>query len=328
MEVRPPGRGSSSSRSLAYRSEVELRHLRCFVAVAEELHFGRAAARLHVAQPAVSQTIRSLENELGLALFDRGNRSVSLTDAGRMLLDEARSTLSRFEDLVAVMGRLRGGQDGSLAIGAVPALPPELVPNLLARVAAAGPGPSVVVRAIPSGRSAAELLHGGALDMVLVRGDVDAPGIGSVVAAREAVGVAVPVEHPLAGRLSVAPSDLSGVPLVSFARTTDPSEFERIYAPLAAAGLTDLRLAHESHEGAVDATLRLVERGVGLSLKLASEVKCFASSAVTWRPLDGVELEVAVSAAWRLDRVTPGLRWLIGVLQEDAGSVTGVDELP
>lgn len=294
---------------------MELRHLRCFVAVAEELHFGRAAARLHVAQPAVSQTIRSLENELGLALFDRANRTVALTDAGRVLLEEAHSTLSRFEDLVAVMGRLREGQGASLSIGAVPALPPELVPDLLARVAAAGPGPSVVVRAVPSGRPAPELLQTGTLDIVLVRGEVNAPGIGSVVTAREAVGVALPVTHPLAAQPSVAPSHLSGVPLVSFARTTDPREFDRLYRPLVASGLTDLRLVHESHEGAVDATLRLVERGVGLSFKLASEVKCFASSGVVWRPLDGVALEVAVSAAWRLDRVTPALRWLIGVLQ-------------
>ncbi len=299
---------------------MELRHLRCFVAVAEELHFGRAAARLHVAQPAVSQTIRSLENELGLALFDRANRTVALTDAGRVLLDEARSTLSRFEDLVAVMGRLRDGQGGSLSIGAAPALPPELVPDLLARVAAAGSGPSVVVRAVPSGRPAAELLQSGTLDLVLVRGEVDAPGIASVVIAREAVGVALPVTHPLAAQQSVAPSDLSGVPLVSFARTTDPGEFERLYGPLVASGLTDLRLVHESHEGAVDATLRLVERGVGLSLKLASEVKCFASSALVWRPLGRVALEVAVSAAWRLDRVTPALGWLIGVLQLEAES--------
>lgn len=304
---------------MAYRSVVDIRHLRCFVAVAEELHFGRAAARLHVAQPAVSQTIRGLESELGLTLFDRANRSVALTDAGRVLLDEARSTLSRFDDLVETMVRVRGGQGASISIGAVPALPPELIPGLLARIAAGGPGPSVVVRAIPAGRQPTELLQGGAFDMVLVRGAVGLPGIGSIVVASEPVGVALPVDHPLATQASVAPDDLSGMPLVSFGRTTDPDEFDRIYGPLAAAGLTDLRLVHESHAGAVEASLRLVERGVGLSLKLASEVTAFASPTVTWRPLDEVELDVVVSAAWRLDQVTPGLAWLVRLLEEGAG---------
>ncbi|MDQ3897500.1 MAG: LysR substrate-binding domain-containing protein [Actinomycetota bacterium] len=300
---------------------MEIRHLRCFVAVAEELHFGRAAARLHVAQPAVSQTIRGLESELGLALFDRANRRVVLTDAGRVLLDEARPALARFDDLVAVMGRVRDGEGAHVSIGAVPALPPQLVPGLLARIAAGGPGPAVVVRAAPSGRSPADLLDGGAVDMVLVRGVVDAPGIASVVVAREAVGVAMTVDHPLAARASVAPADLSGVPLVSFGRATDPGEFDRIYAPLAAAGLADLRLVHESHAGAVEASLRLVERGVGLSLKLASEVSSFASPAVTWRPLEHVDLDVVVSAAWRIDRLTPALRWLVRLVEEEAQSL-------
>lgn len=304
---------------MAYRSVVDIRHLRCFVAVAEELHFGRAAARLHVAQPAVSQTIRGLETELGLTLFDRANRRVTLTDAGRVLLQEARSTLSRFDDLVDTMGRMRSGQGASISIGTVPALPPELIPGLLARIAALGPGPSVVVRAITDGRRSTEQLQAGAFDMVLVRGVVGAPGIGSVVVAREPVGVALPVDHPLATQASVAPDALSGMPLISFGRTTDPDEFDRIYAPLSAAGLTDLRLVHESHAGAVEASLRLVERGVGLSLKLASEVTAFASPTVTWRPLDDVDIDVIVSAAWRLDRVTPGVAWLVRVFEEGAG---------
>jgi DNA-binding transcriptional LysR family regulator len=296
---------------------VEIRHLRCFVAVAEELHFGRAAARLHVAQPAVSQTIRGLETELGLALFDRANRKVTLTDAGCVLLDEARATLSRFDDLVATMSRVRDGFGGSLCIGAVPALPPELIPRLLARLAARRPGPSTVVRAIPAGRNPADLLDGVAFDVVLVRGVVHAPGVGSVVVARESVGVALSTEHPLAARSSVRPVDLSGAPLISFGRITDPDEFDRIYQPLSAAGLTRLQLVHESHAGAVDASLRLVERGVGVSLKLASEVAAFGSSAVTWRPLEGIELDVIVSAAWRHDRMTPALRGLVGLIAEE-----------
>lgn len=295
---------------------VEIRHLRCFVAVAEELHFGRAAARLHVAQPAVSQTIRGLEQELGMALFDRAGRRVTLTDAGGRLLEEARATLTRFDALVATMERARRGEDGTVFIGAVPALPPELIPRLLAKVAARAPGPSAVVRAVPSGRSAGDLLDGGACDMVLVRGVVEEPGLGTTVVAREAVGVAVPVTHPLAGQPSVAPADLGGVPLISFGRAADPGEYDRIFSSLAAAGLGDLRLVHESHPGAVEASLRLVERGIGVSLKLASEVAAFASSAVTWRPLDGIALDVVVSAAWRLDRVTPALRRLLGLLGE------------
>lgn len=308
---------------MAYRSRVELRHLRCFVAVAEELHFGRAAARLHVAQPAVSQTIRGLETELGLSLFDRANRNVALTDAGRVLLDEARSTLSRFDDLLAAMERVRSGDEASISIGAVPALPPELIPSLLARIAAAGPAPSVVVRAVPSGRPPGDLLQGGALDLVLVRGVVDAPGIGSVVLAREAIGVALPANHPLAAQTSLSAADLSGVPLISFGRTTDPAEFERVYGPLSTAGLTDLRLVHESHAGAVEASMRLVERGIGLSLKLASEVASYGSPAVTWRPLDDVQLYVVVSGAWRLDRVTPALRWVIRALEAGASRPVG-----
>jgi len=294
---------------------VELRQLRAFVAVAEELHFGRAAGRLHVAQPAVSQTIRSLENELGLVLFDRTNRQVALTDAWQTLLVEARATLSRFDDLLASMARLRTGAGGSVCIGAIAALPPELIPRLLARAASDGDGPSVVVRAAPSGRKPVELLDGAAYDLVLVRGAVEAPGIMSVVVAREPIGVALPLHHPLAARPSVSPPELSGVPLISFGRTTDPDEFDRIYTALSAAGLTDLRLVHESHAGAVDASLRLVERGVGASLKLESEVATFSSTGVTWRPLEGVALDVVISAAWRPDRTTPALRRVVSLFE-------------
>ncbi len=293
---------------------MEIRQLRCFVVVAEELHFGLSARRLHVAQPAVSQTVRSLEKELGLELFDRANRKVGLTDAGIVLLGEARATLTRFDALVATMGRLHAGMGATISIGAVPALPPDLVPLLLTRLAQHGAGPTAVVRAAPSGRDPVELLAGGAFDVVRVRGVVDMPGLDAVVVAREAVGVALSVEHPLAERLAVAPGDLNGVPLISFARSSDPDEFDRLYAPLLSAGLRQADLVHESHEGAVDASLRLVERNVGVSLKLASEVAAFASPAVRWRPLDGISIEVTVSAAWRRDRMSPALHRLVEVL--------------
>ena len=291
-----------------------MRQLRCFVAVAEELHFGRAAVRLHVAGPAVSQTIRSMENELGLILFERTNRRVALTDAGLVLLEEARAVIDRFEAALAAMTRLRSGEGGQLRVGAVPALPPELIPRLLARFAAEAPGVVVVVRALLSGRSAGEALAAPDFDVVLVRGEVTVPGIGAIVVAREPVGVALPASHPLASSGAITAGDLNGIPLISFGRATDAVQYDHLFNTLAAAGLTDLRLVYESHAGAVEASLRLVERGVGLSLKLGSEVAAFANDDIVWRPFADVMLDVVVSAGWRLDRVTPALTRLLPLL--------------
>ena len=292
-------------RSWPYHSSVDLRQLRCFVAVAEELHFGRAAARLHVAGPAVSQTIRGLENELGLKLFNRSNRRVEMTHAGTVLLAEARAVLNRFDSAMIAIERVRGGEHGRVRVAAVPALPPQLIPRFLAHCAAEAPGLEVVVAALQSGSSATDALDSGA-DLALVRGEVAETGVVAVVVVREPVGVALPNDHPLADEATVRVEQLRGVPLIGFSRATDPEESDRIFAALRAAGL-DAKLVHESHAGAVESSLRLVAQGTGASLKLESEVEAFGSPRVVWRPLQGVALEVVISAAWRPTHATPAL---------------------
>jgi DNA-binding transcriptional LysR family regulator len=292
---------------------VDIRQLRCFVAVAEELHFGRAAARLHVAGPAVSQTIRSIENELALTLFHRTNRRVVLTDPGHRLLVEARAVLERYEAALAAMERVRVGESGQVRVGAVAALPPRLVPELLTRCVSEAPGIDVVVTALGSSYRLNDALERDT-DIALVRGQLDEPTIESLVVAREPVGIAVPSDHWLATQRAISPEHLNGVPLISFPPAIDPAEHERLFGALGAAGLDKPRLVHESHPGAVEGSLRLVASGAGLSLKLQSEVRAFGNEQVKWRPLADVKLDVIISAAWRPARSTPAIQRVLALL--------------
>jgi DNA-binding transcriptional LysR family regulator len=292
---------------------VNLRQLRHFVAVAEELHFGRAAARLQIAGPAVSQTIRGLEDELGLVLFDRTNRRVELTAAGHVLLGEARAVLERAAAAQAVMANLKTGKAGRVRIGAVPALPPLVIPALLARCASRLPDVDVVISALPSGSSAVGSLASG-VDIALIRGEPADPEIESVVVTREPVGVALPANHPLARRRAIKARALNGVPMIGFPRTSDPTQFDRVFSVLRDAGLTDLELVHESHPGAVDTSLRLVAEGTGVSLKLYSEVQAFAGGDITWRSLADVTVDVVISATWYRKRLSATARRVLPLL--------------
>ena len=293
---------------------VDVRQLRCFVAVAEELHFGRAAARLHVAQPAVSQTVKAMEAELGVVLLERTNRRVVLTDAGRVLLDHARAVVAHLDAILAAMARVRAGEEGRITLAVAVGLPPNLLPALLERFRAELPGVVVVARPMPSAASVAEALDHHGIDLAVMRGLVREPGVSSVVIDREVVGIALPARHPLAGRAAVAPRDLAGEPFATFDRTADPALHDHIFGALMASGLDGAPVLHESAAGAVDASLRLVAAGAAVSLKLASEVEAFRSADVVWRPLEGVHLEVAVAAAWRPDRCSPALARLVSLL--------------
>jgi LysR family transcriptional regulator, benzoate and cis,cis-muconate-responsive activator of ben and cat genes len=296
---------------------MDVRQLRCFVAVAEELHFGRAAARLHIAGPAVSQTIRSLEAELRLRLCERTNRRVELTDAGHLLLGEAHAVLGRLDGARAAMDQFKSRQQSQVRVGVAAALPPRLVPTLLATCAREATGVHVVVTALRAGGDRA---LGHDVELALVRGQPSEPGVESIVVVREPVGIALPRGHRLARRRTIRAAELNGVPLIAFARRSDPEEYDRLFASLANAGLTDVRLAHESHPGAVEASLRLVGAGAGVSPKLRSEVESFGSTAVVWRPLADAEIEVVIAAAWRTEKLTPAVESVVSVLRTLAGS--------
>src|SRR6185436_7650292 len=137
-------------------AHMELRHLRYFVAVAEEQNVTRAAARLHVSQPPLSRQIRDLEGELGIALFEHGAKSVRLTEAGRVFLNEARAVLRRADEAVQMAKAVAQGQQGEIHVGFAPSLAVELLPRALRHFQEASPG----VRVQLHDMSTREMLRG------------------------------------------------------------------------------------------------------------------------------------------------------------------------
>ncbi|MFI9804508.1 LysR substrate-binding domain-containing protein [Streptomyces sp. NPDC052301] len=208
---------------------MELRQLSYFVAVAEELHFGRAAERLHIVQSAVSQQIQRLERELGAELFDRSPRRVRLTAAGERLLPEARSVLGAAEKARAAVARPAGLRLGtSTGLG-------EHLDRVLAAFAERAPDVPVELHSLPVGERLARVAAG-ELDAAFVRSAEPPPGIRVLPLWPDPLVAALPATHPLAGRDEIALTDLAALPLALTARRNNPALVDLVLGACRAAG--------------------------------------------------------------------------------------------
>ncbi|MFI7387172.1 LysR substrate-binding domain-containing protein [Streptomyces sp. NPDC049813] len=213
---------------------MELRQVKYFVAVAEELHFGRAAERLHIVQPAVSQQVRRLEREFGVELFDRSKRAVRLTDAGRALVPHARALLAAERAMADAMGSVRGAQESTLRVGTSVGLGLRLDAVLTALSERA---PQLLVELV-SGATATRLqrVRDGELDATFVRGADRAPGLELLPLWRDELVAALPAAHPLAERDGVDLAELAGLPLRIASRESNPHLFDAVVGACRAAG--------------------------------------------------------------------------------------------
>jgi DNA-binding transcriptional LysR family regulator len=278
---------------------MELRHLRYFVAVAEELHFHLAAQRLHISQPPLSQQIRALERELGVTLLSRNRRRVALTAAGEGFLDDARSILAAVERASERARGIARGSLGTLAIGFVgSAMFSPKLPQILREFRARHPDVELVLRELPTTVQLAALAAG-ELDVGVIRGPVDVTELDGqlelMTIQRERLVAALPADHPLAARRRLRPQDLRGESFVILTRREAPG----LYAGLAAAmgdagGLPDdvLEVAE------MQTIISLVAGGFGVSLVPAS-VGQVDRSGVTFRPIAGPTPTIELEIAWR-----------------------------
>jgi|HubBroStandDraft_3_1064219.scaffolds.fasta_scaffold181805_1 DNA-binding transcriptional LysR family regulator len=262
---------------------MELRQLRYFVAVAEELHFRRAAERLHISQPPLSQQIRSLEDELGFALLVRTRRRVQLTPAGEAFLRDARAILAELEGAVAAAQRIDAGQTGRLRVGFVGSALLSIVPGTVERFRSSRPGVAIELRE----RSTVDQLRAvaaGVIDVGLVRPPIeDEAGLRAETVLRERTVAALPVGHPLAALQRVPMRRLAAEPLVLFPRAQAPGFHDLLIEALAGAGGGPRVIQYAPEMLTI---IGLVAAGTGVSLVPAS-VSRLSLDGVAYRPVTG-----------------------------------------
>ncbi|MCW3003955.1 MAG: Transcriptional regulator [Conexibacter sp.] len=291
---------------------MELRHLRYFVAVAEELSFTRAAERLHMAQPPLSTQIKQLEGLLGVELFDRSRRNIQLTEAGRALLVEARQLLVQLDQAIRVVQRVGSGQVGRLGVGFVPSASNSALPPLLRTFRARYPDVELYLREMQPD----ELLRGlheGRLDVAFLYLPFDDETLASRPVSVEPLVVALGDDHPLAVRSQVAMEELAFEPFVLPGRYGMPGLHEKVLAACDEAGFTPR--AVQKDVWLMQTIIGLVAAGIGVALVPASEQN-IQRTGVAYRALAGSRPTVELGVAWRREHDTPVLVSFLSVVEE------------
>ena len=276
---------------------MELRHLRYFVAVAEELNFTRAAERLHMAQPPLSTQIRTLEEELGARLFDRDKRRVDLTQAGRQMLVRARAILAAADDAVKEIRRTAAGEIGELRFGyAASAMFTELLPAALRAFQKALPNVQLVVHEMTS-RDQLYAIHARQLDLgILRRPDMPVPpGVRMEEWYTASLVAAIPKSHPLAKKASIGVADLQDQPLIAYPRDSGIGLYWRVIDLCVKAGFQP-RIVREARDASV--MMGLVSAGIGVSI-VPADTQCIRLEGVVYRQMEGPEAFSALHIAYR-----------------------------
>jgi DNA-binding transcriptional LysR family regulator len=281
---------------------MELRHLRYFIAVAEELHFRRAAERLHMSQPPLSQQIRQLEEEVGAQLLLRNQRRVELTAAGAAFLVRAREILDAVEDAARQARRVQRGEVGRLAVGFVGSAMYSFVPELLRAFREQAPDIGLRLHEMGTTEQLRQL-DDGRLDVGFLRTPGRRPGLSFETVLEEQIVVALPDVHPLAQRPLVRTSDLFGEPLVLLTPAGSPGLRAVLASSIAQLGGEE-QIVQEVAE--MQTVIGLVAAGVGISL-VPESVRALARHGVTYRPLDGDAPVVRLAMAWRATDESPVL---------------------
>jgi DNA-binding transcriptional LysR family regulator len=292
---------------------VEIRWLEAFVAVAEELHFGRAANRLQMAQSPLSQTIRRLERELGVTLFDRSTRSVALTPAGEALLPHAHRVFEELELARQATRAVSGVFYGTVSIGFSGALNHRTLPPLTRAVRQRYPEVALKLVGRVMTRDGVAQIEQGALDLAFVSLPLEpSPLVRTRLVGREPLGIALPVDHPLAGESEVDLVDLADDGFITTPAALGSGLQETGLRACVDAGFRP-RVVQEITDPFM--ILTLVAAGVGVALMPAEVAELMPSGAV-YRPLRGTPTYLNNAIAWSADNPSAVLKAVLAIADE------------
>lgn len=296
---------------------MELRHLRYFVTVAEELHFGRAATRLAIVQPSLSQQIRQLEDELGFPLLYRTKRYVELTDAGKVFLAEARQVLTQVREAKRTAQRAYRGEVGRLVVGYISSSTYDLLPLMLRIYRERFPAVEVALRELTT-QEQLRALEEEYIQVGLLRLPISAPLIHVEVVRREPIVCVLPEEHPLATRERIAVSLLAQEPFVLQASQRAAGYTAQLLQLCLSSGFSPnvIQEVTEMHT-----IVSLVAAGMGVSLVPLS-AQNIRSQGVVYRELEGTATLTEMAVAWRHDTQSALVQNFLSVARETAIHLT------
>jgi LysR family hca operon transcriptional activator len=302
---------------------MELRHLRYFVAVAEELNFTRAAERLHTSQPSLSQQIRQLEAAVGVPLLERSRHHVALTSAGRIFLREAKEILGRIEHAGRLAKQAADGHAGDLSVGTFPAADVRILPPLRPLIAAHLPALRLLLHSKYAVEPVAGLLTG-ALDVAFMRGPIDSDELQSRELLREQIVMLLPAHHPLARRKRVPVKLLNDLPCITMERSLSPGLYDAIASLYQQARI---RMHAVSSADNVLGHLRLVQEGLGFAL-LPDSMGALLPPGVVLKQLqcDPVPT-VSIVVAWKSGNLSPLIRTFVDLVRKCCADLTDVTRL-
>ncbi|BAZ37335.1 LysR family transcriptional regulator [Calothrix sp. NIES-4101] len=295
---------------------IELRHLRYFLAVAEELNFGRAAERLNITQPSLSRQIQNLEKELDILLFERNQRQIKLTLPGQIFLAEVEQIMIRFDQGMRVAKRASCGEIGQLTVGFQGSSMYDIIPVSIKAFRDRFPDVEIVMQHMTTSEQVIALGKND-LDVGFVTPPITDTNLEVEILLQEPLILALPENHPLAAQSEIAITTLANEPLIVASRDRGCGLYEQIFDVYQRAGLRP-NFVCAARE--MQVMLGFVAAGIGISL-LPSHVKNFQRTGVVYRVLTPEAPIVGLSIAWKAENLTPALSAFLEIIRSLAKSL-------